>query len=91
MTRRAFFFRLRLLQLRRAMRRLHPRFRLFLLGLLAFLAGWYLIHAALRPTPTVQPDTAALPGFVLYLGGFVAMFWAVFAPTSTTSQEETHG
>lgn len=80
MTRRAFFFRLRL-QLRRAMRRLHPRARVFLLGLLVFLAGWYLIHAALRPTPTVQPDTAMLPGLALYLGGFVGMLWAVCAPT----------
>lgn len=81
MTRRAFFLRLRLLQLRRAMRRLHPRARLFLLSLLVFLAGWYLIHAALRPTPTVQPDTAMLPGFALYAAGFVGMLWAVCAPT----------
>lgn len=66
--------------------RLHPRARLFLLGLLVFLTGWYLIHAALRPTPTVQADLAALPGLALYLLGFVLMVWAVFAP----SREKNH-
>ena len=89
MTRRAFFFRLRLLQLRRAMRRLHPRARVFLLGLLVALAGGVLLWLSFKPTPTVQPDLAALPGFALYIGGFGLQFWAVFAPTPTTSQEDS--
>lgn len=59
------------------------RCRLFVLGLLVFLAGWRLLYAAMQPTPTVQADLAALPGLVLYLLGFLAVFWAVFAPTKT--------
>lgn len=59
------------------------RFRLFVLGLLVFLAGWRLLYAAMQPTATVQADLNAIPGGALYLLGFVLMVWAMFAPTKT--------
>ena len=87
-----FTVRLRFLQLRSALRRLRSRGGLFVLGVLVFLLGLALMKAAMQPTPTVQADLAALPGLVLYLLGFLVVFWAVFAPmTPFVSQEETHG
>lgn len=64
--------------------RLHPRARLFAFGLLLFLTGLALMLAAMQPTPTVQADLNALPGLALYLLGFLAVFWAVFAPIGET-------